>query len=66
MYVVVVLSLNTSFTVETLPPNLVSGIIKPLQKLMNNNYEEFLAERALLMKKVADKLCSGQIVEGKL
>ncbi|HDI3180330.1 DUF262 domain-containing protein [Vibrio cholerae] len=38
----------------------------PVVKLMNNNYEEFLEERALLMKKVADKLCSGQIVEGKL
>ncbi len=38
----------------------------PVVQLMENNYEEFLDERARLMKKVADKLCSGQIVEGKL
>ena len=35
MYVVVVLSLNTSFIVETLPPNLVSGIIRPLHRGSN-------------------------------
>ncbi|ATG88318.1 GmrSD restriction endonuclease domain-containing protein [Methylomonas koyamae] len=38
----------------------------PVQLLMSDNYEGFLEERAQLMKKVADKLCSGQIVEGKL
>ena len=38
----------------------------PVQLLMEDNYEGFLEERAQLMKKVADKLCSGQIVEGKL
>lgn len=38
----------------------------PVEKLMANNYDEFIEERAQLMKKVADKLCSGQIVEGKL
>lgn len=38
----------------------------PVDKLTSNNYEEFLDERARLMKKVADKLCSGQIVEGML
>lgn len=38
----------------------------PVSELMSDNYEEFIEVRAQLMKKVADKLCSGQIVEGKL
>lgn len=38
----------------------------PVVKLMDNKYEEFLHERACLIKKVVDKLCDGQIVEGKL
>ena len=38
----------------------------PVAQLMANSYEEFIDERASLMKKVAEKLCSGQIVEGKL
>lgn len=38
----------------------------PVAQLMDNNYEAFLNERAQLIKQVVDKLCSGQIVEGKL
>jgi Uncharacterized conserved protein len=38
----------------------------PVAELMSNDYEDFLNERARLIKLVADKLCSGQIVEGKL
>lgn len=38
----------------------------PISRLLDNNYELFLNERARLIKQVADKLCSGQIVEGKL
>lgn len=38
----------------------------PVIPLMANSYEEFIDERACLIKKVADKLCNGQIVEGKL
>ncbi|HRB29112.1 MAG TPA: DUF262 domain-containing protein [Nitrosomonas sp.] len=38
----------------------------PISQLRNNNYVEFLNERARLVKKMAEKLCSGQIVEGML
>lgn len=38
----------------------------PVSYLMNDNYEEFLNERARLIEQVSKKLCSGQIVEGKL
>ena len=38
----------------------------PIMKLQSNNYDEFLEERAQLILKVAEKLCKGQIVEGKL
>ncbi|WP_199533086.1 hypothetical protein [Thiopseudomonas alkaliphila] len=38
----------------------------PVAQLMSNNYEEFLDARAQLVKQVVDRLCSGQIVEGKL
>lgn len=38
----------------------------PVADLMSNNYDKFLDERAVLIKKIADKLCCGQIVEGKL
>ena len=38
----------------------------PVAQLMEDNYEDFLDERARLISQVAEKLCSGQIVEGKL
>jgi hypothetical protein len=38
----------------------------PVLELMDNNYDEFLNQRAKLMRRVAERLCSGQIVEGKL
>lgn len=38
----------------------------PVTQLRSNNYSEFLNERAQLVKKMAEKLCSGQIVEGML
>lgn len=38
----------------------------PVNHLMSDNYEDFLDERARLIEQVAKRLCSGQIVEGKL
>lgn len=38
----------------------------PVNQLTENRYEDFLEERAKLVLQVAQKLCSGHIVEGKL
>lgn len=38
----------------------------PVAELMNNSYEEFLDQRANLMINVIERLCRGEIVEGRL
>jgi hypothetical protein len=38
----------------------------PLEALENNDYTNFLEIRASLVKKMVDKLCEGQIIEGLL
>ena len=38
----------------------------PYEELAQNDYNAFTEKRAQLVKKLADRLCDGQIVEGLL
>lgn len=38
----------------------------PIESLMRDSYEDFIQERAELIKKIAGRLCDGEIVEGIL